>query len=106
MRAAGLVLTAAILAACTGEVEGAPCSVPGRITDCPSGQACGNDRRCSARALGCVPRCAPRTDGFCTAEGEARHCVDTDPVCGTWLVEPCAERGMVCVARSGDAACE
>lgn len=111
MRAAALsiaaVLTAAALAACTGDVDGAPCSVPGAITDCPGGQACGNDRRCSARALACAPgRCTPGVGGFCTPKGEASHCVATDRVCGAWIVEPCADLGMVCGVRSGDGACE
>jgi hypothetical protein len=106
-RSTAAALAAAVLAACTGDVDGAPCSVPGATTDCPGGQACGNDRRCSARALACAPgRCTPGVGGFCTPEGEASHCVATDRVCGAWIVEPCADLGMVCGVRSGDGACE
>jgi hypothetical protein len=53
---------AALLGGCVVDVDGAPCAVSGQSTDCPSGQACGNDHRCSARAQACVSsgsRCEP-----------------------------------------------
>jgi hypothetical protein len=82
-RVVGLAAALA-LAACQVDVDGAVCAEPGTTTDCPSGQACGNDLRCSARALGCVAtRCTPGPV-FCAARDgtEAYGCVDADPVCG------------------------
>lgn len=113
MRAAAL-LAAGLLAACSVDVDGAPCATPGTTGDCPGGQACGNDRRCSARALACrASRCAPGAADACLdpaglASGTAlaRWCSGADPVCGAWIVERCAEGGMRCGRRSGAARCE
>jgi len=101
---------AALLGACVVDVDGAPCTVPGQSTDCPSGQACGNDHRCSARAATCVSsgaRCAPGTGGACldpsgatTGVDRARRCVGDDPVCGRWIVEPCTDAGLTCALRT------
>lgn len=114
MRAACALVAAAVLAGCAVEVDGAPCAVPGATADCPGGQACGNDGRCSARALACAAtRCAPGTDDTCLAEAGdasgtavARRCVDVDPVCGRWTSERCDERGLSCGLRAGWASCE
>ncbi len=100
---------AALLGACVVEVEGAPCAAPGASSDCPGGQACGNDLRCSARALGCAgSRCTPGAGGECldptgatSGVDRARRCVGDDPVCGTWIVEPCAPGGFTCAVRPG-----
>lgn len=114
MRLAALLWAAVVLAACTVEVEGAPCAVPGATADCPRDQACGNDLRCSARALACAgSRCTPAVGGDClddpvglaTGTAYARRCVDADPVCGAWDVAPC-EAGLACGHQSGGAACE
>jgi hypothetical protein len=112
--AAPLALAAALLAACTVEVDGAPCRVPGATEDCPAGQACGNDLRCSARAHACRDaRCTPGVGGACldpagvaTGTAVARRCTDADPVCGAWTDEPCAAGGYACGTRSGGALCE
>ena len=101
---------AALLGGCVVDVDGAPCTVPGQSPDCPSGQACGNDHRCSARAATCVSsgaRCAPGTGGACldpsgatTGVDRARRCVGDDPVCGRWIVEPCTDAGLTCALRT------
>jgi hypothetical protein len=112
-----LALLAAVLplalAACSVDVEGAPCTTPGTTTDCPSGQACGNGGTCSERAASCATpesRCTPgvsRCAGVAATE-RAETCTDADPVCGTWTVTDCASRGLVCGTRSpgSEAACE
>lgn len=113
-RAALAALAAALLGACAVDVDGAPCAVPGATTDCPGGQACGNDLRCSARALACAAsRCTPGAGGACldpagvgTGTAVARWCDARDPVCGVWTEDPCAGRGWVCGVRSGSPRCE
>lgn len=110
--ARALAIAAALaLAACSVEVEGAGCRVPGAAEDCPSGQACGNDLRCSARALACeaaATRCAPGTTRCAGATGRERaeRCGDADPACGAWQVDDCEAAGLECGTRSGAAACE
>jgi hypothetical protein len=104
------VALAALLGGCVVDVDGAPCTVPGQSPDCPSGQACGNDHRCSARAAACVSsgsRCAPGTGGACldptgatTGVDRARRCVGDDPVCGRWIVEACTDAGLTCELRT------
>jgi hypothetical protein len=115
MRRAPALAAAALLAGCTVEVDGAPCTAPGSTHECPGGQACGNNRRCSARALACAAsRCTPGAGGDCLADPvglatgttHARRCSDADPVCGAWVVDPCAARDLACGTRSGGAACE
>jgi hypothetical protein len=81
-----LVALAAGLAACSVDVEGATCKDVGTVDNCPSGQKCGTDLKCSVKAAGCTPckvdgavvcRVAPTCELVkCTA--------DLDPVCGTW----------------------
>lgn len=95
------------LAACSVDVDGAPCATPGEATDCPAGQACGNDLRCSARAASCAAtRCAPAS-ARCGASGATvETCTAADPVCGVWAAAPCAPAGLVCGTRSGAPACE
>ncbi|HYG66228.1 MAG TPA: right-handed parallel beta-helix repeat-containing protein, partial [Anaeromyxobacteraceae bacterium] len=99
-------LAAALLAAgCQVETEGAACDLPGATDQCPSGQACGNDGKCSTRAASCAEtRCEVGAkecrDG---APAVIAECRGTDPVCGVWeTVETCAT-GLVC--GEGAAAC-
>jgi hypothetical protein len=105
-----LALAAALLlGACAVDVDGAPCAVSGTTRDCPAGQACGNDLRCSARALACAAsRCTPG-EGSCegpTAKEIAVRCSPADPVCGRWVRDDCAAGALECGARSGGVACE
>lgn len=114
MRCVLPLLWACALAACTIDVDGAPCSVPGTTGDCPGGQACGNDGRCSARALACAgSRCTPGASDHCLdaagaapGDAQARRCVDADPVCGAWTAERCDDRGLLCGRGRGTALCE
>jgi hypothetical protein len=104
-----LALAAALLqTACTVHVDGAPCAVPGTTTDCPADQACGNDLRCSARALACIAsRCTPNVASCSSSKVATSVRCDhaADPVCGRLVEEDCGARGLVCGAsRSG--ACE
>jgi hypothetical protein len=95
---AGVTLALSLAAAgCSVNVEGAPCAIAGATTDCPSGQACGNDLRCTARALGCAAsRCAPGT--FACADGTSgRRCdAGADPVCGAWVADACGAHAPDC----------
>lgn len=104
---APLTLAAALLVtACRVDVDGAPCAGPGTTADCPDGQACGNDLRCSARALACATsRCNPGVTE-CVDTTKARRCDGmADRVCGRWVVDDCAAHLMECPGlRSG--ACE
>ena len=96
------------LAACTVNVEGAPCSAPGATVDCPDKQACGNDLRCSARALDCKTTGSMCTPGpaECISAQVSKRCDGSDPVCGTWVTDDCAARGMGCGTRGSSGACE
>ncbi len=111
-----LVLLA--LAACQVDVEGAPCRGLGQATeDCPGGQGCGLDQRCSKRAAAsscalCTPdavRCKPLQPGA-TAPGEPgkiQQCDATgDPVCGAWVTRTTCAEGLVCGEKSGAPSCE
>jgi hypothetical protein len=100
------------LAACTVNVEGAPCSAPGATADCPDKQACGNDLHCSARALDCKTTGSMCTPGTiqCSSALLSKRCETSDPVCGSWVTEDCSTRGMVCgtgdPGTHGSGACE
>lgn len=108
MRRGIAILAALALAACSVDVEGAQCRVPGAAEDCPSGQACGNDLRCSARALACATagtRCDP-APAYCVGKARVERCsAEADPVCGALVSEDCAAAGLECGTR-GPAACE
>lgn len=105
---------ALVLSACTVDVEGAPCSAPGEAGQCPGGQACGNDGKCSVRAAACAAlapgtpgaRCTPGVGGACVdpegtpTTGVAKRCTADDAVCGTWVYEPCTPSGLVCGLRA------
>jgi hypothetical protein len=92
-----LALATLAAAGCAVDVEGAPCATAGEATDCPDGQACGNDLRCSVRALGCRTfRCAPGSIE-CKDAATARRCDRAaDPVCGRWVDDTCAAAAPDC----------
>jgi hypothetical protein len=109
MRRAALALVAAVLvAACQVRTDGAHCdaSASDRTLSCPSGQACGNDGTCSARAATCAAtRCTPGATR-CGTQGAVESCsAKADPTCGAWIAEAC-EAGLACGTRSGAPACE
>jgi hypothetical protein len=112
MRRALASAAALLVAACHVDVEGAICHVPGATAECPAGQACGNDGRCSARALACETagtRCEPGSAACAGDDDEERveRCTGAvDPVCGSWAVEECTAAGLRCGTRSGEAGCE
>ena len=116
MRRAAVLLAALALAACRVDVEGAPCGEPGSIDDCPSGQACGNDLRCSERATQCrdaALRCTPLVDKRCSADAAVKEtCTRIDPCQGWEFVaddgDDCAAADLACGTRSpgGVVACE
>ncbi len=110
MRAA-VAIAALSLAACHVNVEGAPCSVPGTTTECPSGQACGNDGKCSERAAACVGAqtfCRPGvTPKRCRASPAAIETCIGDDICGTWAAlngDTCTT-GLVCALPGGVPSC-
>lgn len=104
MRPALGIVAALALAACQVDVDGAGCR---DTADCPSGQACGNDGRCSARALACAAtRCTPGA-AHCIDALVIEQCTEADPACGTWVQISCADRQLVCGQRPDrQAACE
>ncbi len=109
MRATLAIAAAAALAACHVNLEGAPCNGPGTTTDCPSGQACGNDGKCSERAAGCVATRCDLGARFCAGADQkelVQECTGDDPICGTWTLEPCTAVGLVCGTRGPKPACE
>lgn len=104
MRLLSALAAALALAACQVNLEGAACAQPGAGDQCPSGQRCGNDLRCSERAAACAHRCTASERGC--IDGGVRTCEDTDPVCGTWrLDEDCAARSLDCGGTGDAAAC-
>jgi hypothetical protein len=107
--AALALVSGLLLSACTVRVDGAPCSVPGTTVDCPADQACGNDLRCSARALACVAsRCTPDAT-YCssTKVATAVRCDHAaDPVCGKLVEDDCGARGLECPGPAHSGACE
>jgi hypothetical protein len=105
MRRACVIFAALALAACKVDLEGARCNVPGSPAECPDGQACGNDLRCSTRAAGCLARCDLQAT-TCVGITEVKTCVgDVDPVCGSWQTQACGTN-LVCVERGQAHACE
>lgn len=91
MRRASAVLLAVALAACRVEIEGAACDAD---ANCPGGQACGNDLKCSVRAASCE-KCT--VDARDCRGSDVVVCTNADPVCGTWAVETaCAAEALAC----------
>ncbi len=103
MRLLIALAAAAGLAGCQVELEGAACAEPGGGEQCPSGQRCGNDLRCSERAAACADRCAAG-ERRCV-DGDVRTCLDDDPVCGTWRLDLDCAAGLQCRLTGADAAC-
>lgn len=105
MRRLAVAAAALALAACQVDVEGAACEVPGATAQCPSGQACGNDLRCSRRAAACDG--GPCTPGqvTCSAAGDVVRCDGTgDAVCGgTWTQVADCGAGVLCGLRTAGA---
>ncbi len=99
------------LAACKVDVEGAPCSAAGPTAECPSGQACGVDGKCSVRATECVEpaqRCNPG-DRRCSPDAaRTETCTTADP-CGAWAFLPadvdCSATSLACSAAGASPAC-
>jgi hypothetical protein len=94
--AAGLIVgLAAGLTGCSVDLEGATCRVVGAVDNCPSGQACGTDRKCSVKAAGCVP-CDAASSARCRAGSiDVETCSATsNPACGRWTVETPCEAGL------------
>jgi hypothetical protein len=113
MRPAIALVAALALAACQVGVDGAPCRTLGDAADCPPGQACGNDRRCSARAAGCVSAGTLCEIGWaaCTGGAEAKERVErctgaADPVCGGREIDECTAQGLECGTRGPFPGCE
>jgi hypothetical protein len=104
-RRAALV-AAALLAACQVKTDGARCdaNASDRTLSCPSGQACGNDGTCSARAATCADRCTPGAVR-CGTGGAVERCTGADAACGAWIADAC-EAGLTCDTHSGAPACE
>ncbi len=108
MRAAFAIAAALLLAACRVDVEGAHCTLPGSASECPDGQACGNDLKCSARAAACTARCdldARR----CVPGNAVETCVaSADPICGSWQrSDDCQAKELLCsTTTSQGAACD
>ncbi len=107
-----LATAAALLlaAACRVDVEGAGCRVPGASEDCPSGQACGNDGRCSERAASCLAAgsfCLP--DARKCQGGAIVTCAAGDGVCGAWTLrdaaDDCAAAALACDPGQPACAC-
>jgi hypothetical protein len=104
-----LPLLVAALAACQVDVEGAPCRI-GSAGDCPAGQGCGFDERCSTRAASagcpvCTPgavRCEDTKIQECSADADRGG----DPVCGGWVMTTQCRGGLVCGEKSGVPGCE
>lgn len=108
MRRAFAAAAALALAGCQVDVEGARCTVPGSLTECPDGQACGNDLKCSRRAAACAAA-ATRCDlqaSRCASGSVAETCVaNVDPACGSWQAQACGTN-KTCVTRGPSGACE
>jgi hypothetical protein len=85
MRRALSIGIALLMAACSVDLEGATCRAVGASDNCPVGQACGTNLKCSVKAAGCQPCVAGTVE--CRAEPtcEVVECTAAvDPVCGTW----------------------
>jgi hypothetical protein len=98
------VALSAGLGACSVDVEGATCKDVGTVDNCPSGQACGTDLKCSVKAAGCTP-CNPASFAECLG-GDVQSCKPAgDGVCSYWEVHPCGE-GQTCQeVPASDATC-
>jgi hypothetical protein len=102
--AAGLIVgLAAGLTGCSVDVEGATCRVVGAVDNCPSGQACGTDLKCSVKAAGCAP-CDLAAPARCR-DGDVKQCSTVgDPVCGSWVIVTDCVAGQTCKNSSANVA--
>jgi hypothetical protein len=87
MRAAivlGAALAAALAGGCKVETEGAPCEVVAATDQCPSGQRCGTNLKCSEAAAACTP-CVTGARGCNAAQNARGTCASSGPddPCGT-----------------------
>ncbi len=79
---------------CSVEVEGATCRVVGAVDNCPSGQACGTDLKCSVKAAGCRP-CTLGTVECRAGSSDVMSCsAASDPACGSWIVATACAAGL------------
>ncbi len=71
-----------LAAACSVPLEGAPCN---DSTNCPSGQACGYDMKCSTEAARCTqPACRPG-ENACASDGTVVSCQrNGTSICGVF----------------------
>jgi hypothetical protein len=105
MRRLSVIVAVLLVAGCQVDVEGAPCEIPGATDLCPSGQACGQDRRCSTRASACrATMCAPDAQR-CAGGVIARCSTAADPVCGAWEPQRSCDAGLVCAEGAAACAC-
>ncbi|MBI5067827.1 MAG: hypothetical protein HZB56_06265 [Deltaproteobacteria bacterium] len=115
-RLALAVLLALAGTACSVKTEGAACTIEGE-SNCPAGQACGYDGKCSEEAAGCGTIC---TQHSCSGQ-TLRRCEPTSAVCaalqqnGTTCeasqacdatAGACVCRDNACTASSGLATCD
>ena len=91
-------LVALALAACSVTIEGAPCQ---GADNCPAGQGCGADARCSSKALTCTP-CRPG-EQRCSPEGKATCGALEDGVCTAFAAPVAPPPHHVCDDSGGAA---
>lgn len=104
---------AALLAACSVDVRGARCNDD---SNCPPGEGCGLDSRCSPDAVcpaagaavgqACNPGSAVPSCGTSADKDKLTHCTPSgfNRSCYLWSVTDCAAMGMTC-KNGGGAAC-
>ena len=104
---------AALLAACSVDVRGARCNDD---SNCPPGEGCGLDSRCSPDAVcpaagaavgqACSPGSAVPSCGTSADKDRLTHCAPSgfNRTCYLWSVTDCAAMGVTC-KTGGGAAC-
>jgi hypothetical protein len=104
-----VLLAAALgLSACSVEVEGAACSAAGDTAECPSGQRCGLDLKCSTRAASATCALCPRDATRCGtgSQSNVEKCShDSDSVCGNWEVSSVCGADQECDGSASDHVC-
>jgi hypothetical protein len=113
MRRLALASLLALAASCSVKTEGAACVVG--QDNCPAGQACGYDGKCSEEAVACgsictqhscngqtLRRCEP-TSAVCAALGTAVACADTQDC--NQAAGACECKANACTASNGQATC-
>jgi hypothetical protein len=99
-----LAAALALLGGCTVTTTGAPCDTD---LNCPTGQGCGSDGRCSSAALSCPGhgedgQCRPGTS---CANGQLVTCSAGNGVCSTGPVASDCPAHQACAGPDGSAAC-